>query len=286
MSPDLSAPQTLTDRTVLAERAGVRSELAIWRGQRVFVKTLMAGDPDTRARFEHEGRVAALVQHPLIVSPLTFTRTQLIFPFVPGGTLRERLERELLNVDEATQVTAGVLAAAAALHAGGVTHQDLKPENVLLAGGEAALPGVRVIDFGMSHAGSLPLDIHSGTRMGTPHFMAPEQFLGVRGDPRSDLYSAGVLLFDCLAGHPPYEDALGWLAGIHERRADLPGPEPLHDLLRRSLSRDRSERPESAARMYAELCEARAALSLPPCRPWRGPRRATDRVQREPLSRG
>ncbi|WP_369411302.1 serine/threonine-protein kinase [Deinococcus betulae] len=258
------AAGTLQARVPLTEHGGVLCEQALWRGQSVFVKTLVVDSPEVQRRFVHEGQVAASVACSLIVSPLQCTPDHLIFPFVPGGTLRDRLEQGQLNVEEATAVTAGVLLASAHLHARGVTHHDLKPENVLLAGGEPSAQSVRVIDFGMSHARGLPLDIHSGTRMGTPHFMAPEQFLGLRGDPRSDLYSAGVLLFDCLAGHPPYEDALGWLAGIHERRAALPGPPELHGVLRAALGRQPDDRPSSAGAMLAEVQAARVALGLTP----------------------
>jgi len=269
----LNAQGALTDRVTLSERAGVRCESACWAGRAVFAKTLVFDDPDTRARFEHEGHVARSVRHPLVVSPIAVARDALLFPLIGGVTLRERLDGGPLGADEATLVAGGVLAAVTALHACGVTHHDLKPENVMLDGGRAAFDAVRVIDFGMSHSVKLPLDIHSGTRMGTPHFMAPEQFLGVRGDPRSDLYSLGVLLFDCLAGEPPFEDAFGWLAGLSDLRAPLPGPEALHGLLTRCLTRDRPRRPASAAALYSDLSDARVALglaALPDLADWAG----------------
>ncbi|GGO17971.1 serine/threonine protein kinase [Deinococcus humi] len=259
---ELTIFQELESRTPLAERAGVLSESAQWRGLPVFVKTLMVDDPDAQARFHHEGRVAASLNHPGIVPLLAVSPRQLIFPFVEGGTLRERLECGVLDVQEATEVVMGLLHAVVYLHRQGVTHQDLKPENVLLQSGRAGQDTVRIIDFGMSHARHMPLDIHSGTRMGTPHFMAPEQFYGMRGDIRSDLYSVGVLLFDCLAGGPPYADALGWLAGIHTDRAELPGPAALHPLLRSALSRDPAQRPHSAGAMLRLLCLARQELGL------------------------
>ncbi|WP_229783621.1 serine/threonine-protein kinase [Deinococcus sedimenti] len=273
--PDLttSTPPDLTDWQLLSERGGVRCESARWAGRPVFAKTLVFDRPDSRARFEHEGRVAASVRHRLVVSPLRCFHDTLIYPFVPGVTLRERLDTGALGADEATEVAGGVLAAVAALHACGVTHQDLKPENVILAGGDATFAAVRVIDFGMSHSARLPLDIHQGTRMGTPHFMAPEQFLGVRGDPRSDLYSVGVLLFDCLAGAPPFEDAFGWLSGLNECRAPLPGPAELHDVLTRCLTRDRAQRPASAPALYADVSAAREAMgleALPDLTAWAG----------------
>lgn len=239
---------------------GVEGQAGAWRGQAVYVKTLVSDDPNEVARFHHEGEIAACLSHPLIPPLLAHTRTQLIFPYVPGGTLRDLLQAGPLRPDAALAVTAGVLRAAAHLHARGVTHQDLKPENVLLCAAAPCPGAVRLIDFGMSHAAGRP-DLHADTRMGTPQFMAPEQFRGVRGDPRSDLYSVGVLLCDCLAGHPPHEDALGWLLGLKGAPPALPGPAALRSLLRRALSRDPARRPQSAGEMLGELTVARRALA-------------------------
>ncbi|MDO4247041.1 MAG: serine/threonine-protein kinase [Deinococcus sp.] len=265
--PSLPAPEPVTELEVLALRSGVKGSRGLWRGEQVYVKTLVSDDPDRVAMFHHEGEVAARVSqppngHPLVTPLLRHTHDQLIFPFLPGGTLRDLARCGPMSAEAATEVTWGVLQAVAFLHARGVTHHDLKPENVLLVGGEARMDAVRLVDFGMSHATDLPLDIHSGTRMGTPHFMAPEQFQGVRGDPRSDLYSVGVLLFDCLAGHPPYEDALGWLVGISEERAAAPGPDALQPVILWAIQRDRSCRPQSAADLLGALGQARQALGL------------------------
>lgn len=247
---------------MLAVRGGVQSEVGEWNGRAAFIKSLLTDDPEVLLRFEHEGQIAQALDHPLVVPLLARTPRQLVFPFVPGGTLRERVERGPLQPAEALSVACGVLSAVMHLHERGVTHHDLKPENVLLVGGQAQARHVRLIDFGMSHSRSLPHDVHSGTRMGTPHFMAPEQFWGVRGDPRSDLYSVGVLLFDCLAGFPPYEDALGWLVGVSQERAPLPGSPELHPLLEAALQRDPAERPQSAVEMHVLLREAARALGL------------------------
>ncbi|MDB5044309.1 MAG: serine/threonine protein kinase [Deinococcus sp.] len=259
---DLSGSQPIDNPSTVAARGGVLSETGEWRGQSVFVKTLLTANTDIRERFGHEGQIAAMLDHPLVVPLLARTPTQLLFPFIPGGTLRDLALCGPMSADEASAVAMGVLHATAHLHSRGVTHQDLKPENVLLMRGPVQAASVRVIDFGMSHARTLPLDIHSGTRMGTPHFMAPEQFKGVRGDPRSDLYSVAVLMFDCLAGHPPYEDALGWLVGIHERRAALPGPSELHPVMLAALDRDPDGRPDSAAEMLRQLCAVRCQLGF------------------------
>ncbi|MBB5232720.1 serine/threonine-protein kinase [Deinococcus budaensis] len=260
--PDLPDFQPLFQTRVLAQRGGVRSEAGEWGGQAVFVKTLLSDDPAAAQRFEHEGEIAAALDHPGVVPLLARRPAQLIFPWLEGQTLRERVEAGPLSAAEALEVADGLLAAVAHLHARGVTHHDLKPENVLLEGGQARSGSVRLIDFGMSHSRALALDIHGGTRMGTPHFMAPEQFRGVRGDPRSDLYSVGVLLFDCLAGHPPYADALGWLTGLTDERAPLPGPPELHGVLCAALSRDPAGRPASAQALRSALREAARALGL------------------------
>ena len=261
--PTLPAPEPIAHMEVTSYRAGVQGGSGLWRGQAVYVKTLVSDDPDRTAMFHHEGAVAARLSHPLVTPLLAHTPNQLIFPLLRGGTLRDLVRCGPLDADAATQVTWGVLQAVSHLHGRGVTHHDLKPENVLLIGGQSQVEAVRLIDFGMSHAAGLPLDIHSGTRMGTPQFMAPEQFEGVRGDPRSDLYSVGVLLFDCLAGHPPYADALGWLVGISEERAAAPGPSALHPLMLRAIQRDRDSRPQTAAEMLAALADARQQLGLP-----------------------
>lgn len=247
---------------VLGQRAGVLLQTGEWRGQQVFVKSLQSEDPDIAARFHHEGEVATGLHHPMIIPLLGQTPSQLIFPFIAGGTLRDLARCGPMTPADAVAVTGGILAAVTYLHEQGVVHHDLKPENVMLRGGKPLAENIRLIDFGMSYAQHLPLDIHSGTRMGTPHFMAPEQFQGVRGDPRSDLYSVGVLMFDCLAGHPPYEDALGWLVGISENRAELPGPKALHPFMHSAIQRDMTKRPQSAKEMQERLQKASAELSL------------------------
>ena len=256
------APVPIADLEVTTYRSGVEGAHGVWQGQPVYVKTLLSDDPDRVAMFHHEGEVAARLSHPLVIPLLGHTRQQLIFPYISGGTLRDLARCGPMPAADAVAVTRGLLEALTHLHSRGVTHHDLKPENVLLLHGEPGAGAVRLTDFGMSHAAGLPLDIHSGTRMGTPHFMAPEQFQGVRGDPRSDLYSVGVLLFDCLAGHPPYEDALGWLVGISENRAASPGPAPLHEVMLRAIQRDRARRPQSAEEMLGLLDHALEALGL------------------------
>lgn len=241
---------------VLQDRLGVRVERAEWRGEQVLVKTLTADEPELTARFVREGEIAArLSGHPNIVPLLSHSKTQLIYRFIPGGDLRRTFDQGVLDTPQALDLMRGLLAAIGHAHARGITHLDLKPENILLEDGRA-----RVTDFGLSHDRALPRITSRGDRFGTPHYMPPEQYQGVRSDPRSDLYSAGAILFEALAGCTPYRDPLSWLAGVRDERAPLPGPKSLHPLLESALSRDPGKRPSSALAFLIELERAAEPL--------------------------
>ncbi|MFC5848075.1 serine/threonine-protein kinase [Deinococcus petrolearius] len=247
---------------LLYRSGGLRCEGARWRGRPVFVKTRETHSPCTVRRFWQEGEIASRLCHPLVVPLLARTATQLVYDWVEGRSLRELVDQGPLPPDEATSVTWGVLEALAYLHVQGVTHHDLKPENVMLDGGRAQAGAVRLVDFGMSHLRELP-DGSKSLRMGTPQFMAPEQFAGARGDPRSDLYSVGALLFDCLAGEPPHKDALGWLSGQPQPALQLPGPAALSTFFGRTLQRDPERRTAQICELQACLNQARGMLDLP-----------------------
>lgn len=252
----------VTQPRLLYRSGGLRCEGANWRRRPVFVKTRESHSPCTVRRFWLEGEIASRLCHPLVVPLLARTSDQLVYAWVEGHSLRDLLQRGPLAPDQATSVAWGVLEALAYLHAQGVTHHDLKPENVMLDGGRPEAGAVRLIDFGMSHRQDLP-DGPESLRMGTPQFMAPEQFGGVRGDPRSDLYSVGALLFDCVAGEPPHKDALGWLSGRAQPALRLPGPEALHTFFGRTLQRDPAKRTAQIRELQACLNQARRLLGLP-----------------------
>lgn len=243
---------------VLQERLGTRVERAEWRGQQVLVKTLTTDEEELSARFRREGEIAErLSTHPNIVPLLARNKTQLIYRFVEGGDLRRKFGRGVLEVREALDLMRGLLAAIGHAHARGITHLDLKPENILLEEGR-----VRVTDFGLSHDRALPRITSRGDRFGTPHYMPPEQYQGVRNDPRSDLYSAGAILFEALAGTPPYRDPFSWLAGLRDERVPLPHPKALHGLLESALARDPEKRPSSALAFLIELERSAEQLKI------------------------
>ena len=159
-------------------------------------------------RFLREIRLSGRLQHPhiVVVHDSGDADGQLWFtmPYIEGETLRSRLQREKqLPVDEALRITREVAGALQYAHQHGVIHRDIKPENILLSGSHAL-----VADFGIARALRNESDeqlTESGFSVGTPQYMSPEQAAAQKDvDPRTDVYSLGCVLYEMLAGEPPY----------------------------------------------------------------------------------
>jgi TolB-like protein/tRNA A-37 threonylcarbamoyl transferase component Bud32/cytochrome c-type biogenesis protein CcmH/NrfG len=159
-------------------------------------------------RFLREVEIAARLTHPHILPMYESGETDgllyYVMPYVEGETLRDRIHRETqLPVEEALKIAREVSEALAYAHEHGIIHRDIKPANILLGGGHAM-----VADFGIARAVSTtstdPLT-QTGLAVGTPHYMAPEQAMGDREvDARADIYAVGALLYEMLAGEPPF----------------------------------------------------------------------------------
>jgi serine/threonine protein kinase len=164
-------------------------------------------------RFLREIRVTANLQHPHILALYDSGEADgllyYVMPFVEGESLRQRLQRETqLRVEDALRLTKQVALALSFAHRHGVVHRDIKPENILLHEGVAM-----VADFGIAlairAAGSERLT-ETGLSLGTPEYMSPEQIAGERTiDERSDVYSLACVLYEMLAGQPPFTAATG-----------------------------------------------------------------------------
>ncbi len=165
-------------------------------------------------RFARDVHAAATLQSPHIVPVLSAGHTgdeipYYIMPFVRGETLRIRLARGRLPYAEVVQLVGDVAKALAAAHEADMVHRDIKPDNILLTGGAAA-----VTDFGIAHAIHMarsesldPMLTGLGTSLGTPGYMAPEQACGDAVDARTDVYSWGVVAYEMIAGHHPFPAA-------------------------------------------------------------------------------
>jgi serine/threonine-protein kinase len=182
--------------------------------RRVAIKTVRSRIEDNEegaealARFRQEARAAGRLQHPHIVGVYDYGETDafayIVMEFVEGRTLKSRLdEAGRLTTAETVRIMLGVLSGLAYSHARGVIHRDIKPANIMLTEeGEA-----KIADFGVARLENSEMT-SVGTMIGTPSYMAPEQFLGEGVDARSDLYAAGVTLFHMLTGSRPYEGGM------------------------------------------------------------------------------
>jgi len=225
-------------------------------------------------RFLREIRIAARLQHPHILTVLDSGATagpkgglELLWytmPYVEGETLRSRLAREgQLPLADALRVARDVAEALEYAHAHGVIHRDIKPENILLSPGHAL-----VADFGIAAALQSPTDdtrlTETGVVLGTPHYMSPEQAAGERAlDRRTDVYSLGCVLYEMLAGEPPFTGPTQ--QAILAKRLSAPTPRvgtvrevppQVDEAVTRALARAPADR-------YGTTAELAAALDAP-----------------------
>jgi eukaryotic-like serine/threonine-protein kinase len=254
-------------RRLLGEGAlGLVYEAAGEDGETVAVKVLRperAGDAAARARFVREARFAGRIESRHVVPVLEVGDSYLVLPFYPRGSLAQRLREEgKLSLDETVRVAAELGRGLDALHEHGILHRDVKPSNVLLAGdGTAALA-----DFGLARASDSTRITHDGQLVGTPHYLAPELVEGAEATRASDLYALGCLLYECVAGEPPFTGRPAEIGFAHlteappdprQRRPELSGEVAL--ALLAALEKDPQARPTSGTALARMLHVARSA---------------------------
>jgi eukaryotic-like serine/threonine-protein kinase len=245
-------------------------------GRRVALKVLHADirDPDVIRRFRDEPRAASAAGHPNIVDVLDAGELEdgrpfLAMEYLRGRSLYDVLQREgKLAPLRAIQIAIEVARALEAAHAQGIVHRDLKAENVVLVEREGA-DGVKVVDFGIAHGVARGARAtRKGFVMGTPEYMAPEQAEGKSADPRFDLYALGVLLFEMLAGEPPFSDEVPLQILAKKAAHEAPSlaeieptlPPPLVALVAECLRRNPDERPATASEVIERLVAIAARL--------------------------
>jgi tRNA A-37 threonylcarbamoyl transferase component Bud32 len=232
----------------------------------VAVKTLFRQSLDETERFAREAEVLAALEHPGIVGHIAHGRTSegelyLVMEWLEGEDLAACLERRALSVDESLAIAAQAADALEAAHAQGIVHRDVKPSNLFLVGG--GIERIKILDFGIARLGEAARSsTRTGSMIGTPGYMAPEQARGDRQiDASADVFALGCVLFECLTGRAVFVGAhpMAVLAKIlfeqpprlRDLRPDL--PRELDALVARMLATDPAGRPARGAAVLAEI---------------------------------
>jgi serine/threonine protein kinase len=278
---------------------------AVYEGEHIEIKKPVAikvlhgvfsSTEEFRLRFEREARAASRLEHPSCVTVLDFGRVQrlepmegavgllgipyLVMEFVRGQSLVDRLkEGPPLSTLEAVQVELGILAALKHAHSLGIIHRDVKPANVMIIPDEGKLRP-KLLDFGLAKDLAAPDEslTQAGMVFGTPSYLSPEQAQGSKADARSDLYSAGVMLFEMVCGRRPFvhEDPLDTVRDHLEKAPPRPKSlapgisDALEAVILRSLAKDPNARYPSADAFVAALAACLDKSPVPvPARPKR-----------------
>jgi len=295
----LAIGQTLEGKYKIIREIGRGAMGVVYEGlhitldRRVAVKTLrqeMSNDVDLAARFEREARAASAIGHPHIIDVFDLGRTPdgllfMVMELLDGKPLNTLLQENprmpvALTVNLMTQVLGGLSAA----HKHGIVHRDLKPDNIFIINSEDRPNFVKIVDFGIAKklAARQPGQVNPaalsgtmvGTVMGTPLYMSPEQAIGqvAEIDHRTDIYAAGVVLYEMLCGRTPFE-ATGYaaiLGGILEGKYPAPRflrpdiPPAIEAAIVRALDRDIQKRFASASAMRDAITGGSADVTPAP----------------------
>ena len=274
LRPVPSVPRTVDNKYRIEQLLGRGGMGAVYRARDVRLDRLVAlkvvraellNDPEARHRFRREAQIVARLQHPSIVAVYDYGTfpdggAYLVMELVRGEDLRHVLQREgRLDTAESMTILTAVCAAIGAAHREGVLHRDLKPENILLPGGGAP---AKVLDFGVAKlvTEAAPKEDEedvteaqtaltaAGMIIGTPAYMAPEQFHAVEADARTDVFSLGVVAYEMLSGELPFgrgtlaDVVLAQARGVPAMPPDLV-PAAAERAIRAALDADPDRRP-------------------------------------------
>ncbi len=237
-----------------------------------------AGQDEYKKRFMREAQAAASLEHSNICTVMDYDTTEqgdsyIVMELLAGETLKKRLERlGRLSPLVSVRIARQLMGALSSAHQVGVVHRDVKPDNVFLIQREGCDDFVKLIDFGIAHiensGGDLKTLTQAGQIYGTPQYISPEQAQGDPVDHRADLYAAGVILYEMLVGHPPFDgknyiDLL--IKQVNEPAphlpADIPQYQMLDGLVQGMLQKDPNDRFQTAMDIIPKLDEALLLLS-------------------------
>ena len=269
----------IADRYRVVEQIGEGAMGTVYRAEHVQISKVMAikllhheveQNPENVARFHREAEAASRLNHPNTVHVFDFGRTKggslyLVMEYVDGDDLGKVIAREgAMPFGRVAYLSAQVSGSIADAHAAGVIHRDLKPENIVIAHGrDGERP--KVLDFGLAKLfeGNVEAQVtSSGTIVGTPYYMSPEQIQGHELDGRSDVYAMGAIMYECVVAEPPFDapNPVGVLSKhlseeptLPSQRSPISVPAEADEIIMRCLQKDPEDR-------YQTVEELRQAL--------------------------
>jgi tetratricopeptide (TPR) repeat protein len=278
------------ERYRIVNRIGIGGMGAVYRAEHTMMRRDLAikvllpelsGKEEFARRFEREAESASRLDHPNIITVTDFGRTAegslfLAMEFLAGTSLAAAIAAGPMPVPRALAIMRQILRALDHAHAAGVVHRDLKPENIMLIERDGNREFVKILDFGIAKvtepqsAPGREALTQAGVIFGTPEYLSPEQALGEGVDARADIYAAGVILFEMLAGRRPFEsDDKVKIISMHLSHAPprirevnpaVDVPIPLEQAVLQAMEKSRENRFATAAAFLQALEDAEAAL--------------------------
>ena len=253
-----------------------------------------AADRNFQERFRRESRMAARLHEPHVIPVHDFGEINGVLfidmRFVDGADLKSVLERGgPLSRERTTAIIEQIASALDAAHASGLTHRDVKPENILITGGDFAY----LVDFGIARAGGDSGLTSAGSAIGSCAYMAPERFTGDRVGPPADVYSLACVAYECLTGHPPFP--AGDLTRLMSAHILSPPPRPsatrpelaaFDGVIAWGMAKDSSARPSAAEFARATSASAISAPAPPPAHQLTAATAPTNLVHRDVVGPG
>ena len=278
--PDSLVGSTLQDRYRIDAFLAEGAMGAVYRAQRIgleravaikFLSASFASSPKAKQRFEREAKVMSQLDHPNCVSVIDFGIAPspfIVMEFVTGETLRELMDEGPVSVRRSLYLTKGILAGLAHAHELSIVHRDIKPANVMITRAAGTEGLVRILDFGLAKLrDGASSDVSSASIVvGTPNYMSPEQAMGSDVDSRTDIYAAGILLFELLTGSKPYTSDVALHILLQHRTDPIPRlsetapdrefPQGLQNIIDKAMAK----KPEERFASVIEFADAIRAL--------------------------
>ena len=289
-APTLIGEPTIDSRYLLERRLGQGGMGAVFHARHIFLKTqhaikvilpdLVGNDPMLTTRFRQEALAAAAIRHPNIIAVTDFgvargTMPFLVMEFVKGRSLQEIMGQEgAMPPQRAWEFITAIAAGVGAAHRQNIVHRDLKPLNIMVQDDVPIAEGVKILDFGLAKIKSGDLlgsfvQAQTSGLMGSPFYMAPEQWSDEEPDARADIYSLGVILYQMLCGEVPFKGSS--IPSIMKKHLTLPPPSfqsmgvtvapPIEAVVRHALEKELDARIDSIETFLKEL---HAAINAQP----------------------